>query len=90
MQGWYPKGPCAQIVDTLAPKYVYRDYLKAKVPIVSIVVPFWGYLLGSLIQNWLNQKTEIQLIYYLGTWTHRDMNRTPSNAEGGSVVGFRV
>ena len=25
-------------------------------PIVSIVVPFWGYLLGSLISNWLNQK----------------------------------
>ena len=24
--------------------------------IVSIVVPFWGYLIGSLIYNWLNQK----------------------------------
>ena len=26
------------------------------IPIVSIVVPFWGYLIGSLIYNWLNQK----------------------------------
>ena len=27
----YPKGPCKQIVDTLAPKYPNRDYFKAKV-----------------------------------------------------------
>ena len=27
----YPKGPCTQIVYTLAPKYLYRDYFKAKV-----------------------------------------------------------
>ena len=27
----YPKGPCTQIVDTLAPKYLCRDYFKAKV-----------------------------------------------------------
>ena len=26
-----PKGPCAQIVDTLAPRCLYRDYFKAKV-----------------------------------------------------------
>ena len=26
-----PKGPCTQIVYTLAPKYLYRDYFKAKV-----------------------------------------------------------
>ena len=26
-----PKGLCAQIVDTLASKYLYRDYIKAKV-----------------------------------------------------------
>ena len=26
-----PEGPCTQIVDTLAPKYPNRDYLKAKV-----------------------------------------------------------
>ena len=25
-------------------------------PIVSIVVPFWGYLIGSLLYIWLNQK----------------------------------
>ena len=27
----YPKGPCIQIVDALAPKYLYRDYFKAEV-----------------------------------------------------------
>ena len=26
-----PRGPCTQIVYTLAPKYLYRDYFKAKV-----------------------------------------------------------
>ena len=25
-------------------------------PVVSIVVPFWGYLIGSLLYIWLNQK----------------------------------
>ena len=25
-------------------------------PVVSIVVPFWGYLIGSLLYGWLNQK----------------------------------
>ena len=30
--------------------------LNPKIPIVSIVVPFWGYLIGPLIYNWLNQK----------------------------------
>ena len=27
----FPKGPCTQIVYPLAPKYLYRDYFKAKV-----------------------------------------------------------
>ena len=27
----YPKGPCAQIVNTLAPKYLCRDYFKSNV-----------------------------------------------------------
>ena len=27
----FPKGPCTQIVDTLALKYLYKDYIKAKV-----------------------------------------------------------
>ena len=26
-----PKGPCTQIVSTLALRYLYRDYIKAKV-----------------------------------------------------------
>ena len=25
-----PKGPCTQVVDTLLPKYLYRDYFMAK------------------------------------------------------------
>ena len=29
-------------------------------PRVSIVVPFWGYLSGSLIYKWLNRKKELQ------------------------------
>ena len=29
-------------------------------PIVSIVVPFGGYLIGSLLYIWLNQKKELQ------------------------------
>ena len=29
-------------------------------PIVSIVVPFWGYLLGSLIQKLVKPKKELQ------------------------------
>ena len=31
-------------------------YGQCRVPRVSIVVPFWGYLIESLIYNWLNQK----------------------------------
>ena len=26
----YPKGPCTQIVYTMAPNYLYRDYCKAE------------------------------------------------------------
>ena len=33
-----PKGPCAQIVDTLAPQCPNRDYFKAKVEIL-----FWAH-----------------------------------------------
>ena len=28
---YYPKGPCTQIVDTLAQKYLYGEYFKGKV-----------------------------------------------------------
>ena len=27
----FPKGPCTHIVYTLAPKYLYRDYIKDNV-----------------------------------------------------------
>ena len=34
--------------------------MRVQVPVVSIVVPFWGYLIGSLLCIWLNQKKELQ------------------------------
>ena len=39
----------------------YRDpFSHSLLPIVSIVVPFGGYLIGSLLYIWLNQKKELQ------------------------------
>ena len=35
----YPKGPCAQTEDTLAPKYLYRDYFKAKTHTICVHGP---------------------------------------------------
>ena len=32
---YFPKGPCTQIVDTLAPKYPNRDYFTAKVSTIG-------------------------------------------------------
>ena len=37
---WAPKGPCTQIVYTLAPKYLHRDYFKAKVRTIRAHRPF--------------------------------------------------
>ena len=37
-----PKGPCAQIVYTLAPKYPYRVYFKAKVYTIWVHGPLGG------------------------------------------------
>ena len=34
---------------------VWEVKVKA-LPVVSIVVPFWGYLIGSILYIWLNQK----------------------------------
>ena len=48
-------------VHPLHPKpYALHIYISLLLPIVSIVVPFWGYLIGSLIYNWLNQRKELQ------------------------------
>ena len=33
-----------------------RGSLRVTILVVSVVVPFLGYLLGSQIYNWLNQK----------------------------------
>ena len=35
----FPKGPCTHIVYTVAPKYLYRDYFKAKVCTVWVHGP---------------------------------------------------
>ena len=42
-----PKGPCTQIVDTLAPKYPNTDYFKAKVSTIWVHGPL-GYVRRSL------------------------------------------
>ena len=34
-----PMGPCTQIVYTLAPKYLYRDYIKANVSTIWVHGP---------------------------------------------------
>ena len=39
----FPKGPCTQIVYTLAPKYVYRDDIKANVSTIWVHGPL-GFL----------------------------------------------
>ena len=36
----FPKGPCTQIVYTLAPKYLYRDYFKDKEYTIWVHGPF--------------------------------------------------
>ena len=47
----YPMGPCNQIVYTLAPKYLYRDYLKANVYTVWVHGPLgrclWNLVFGG-------------------------------------------
>ena len=37
-----------------------RCLVNSVLPIVSIVVPFWGYLVKALVYTWLNQKRELQ------------------------------
>ena len=37
----HPEGPCTQIVYTLAPKYLYRDYIKAKVSTIWVHGPVY-------------------------------------------------
>ena len=37
--GLYPKGPGTQIVYTLVPKYLYREYFKAKVYLFGYMDP---------------------------------------------------
>ena len=36
----YPKGPCTQIVHTLAPKYLYGDSFKANIYLVGYMDPY--------------------------------------------------
>ena len=37
-------GPCAQMVYTLAPKYLYRDYIKANVYTIWVHGPLGVYM----------------------------------------------
>ena len=52
-----PKGPCAQIVYTLAPKHLYGDYFKAKYIRPNIYIYIYIYItwahrpLGQEIRN---------------------------------------
>ena len=46
-----PKGPCTQIVYTLALKYLYRDYIKAKVYTIWVHGPLGAELLGQGMSN---------------------------------------
>ena len=56
-----PKGPCTQIVYTLAPKYLYRDYFKAKLCTIRVHGP-----LGKVpTQTPLQGKS----LHCVGTWT---------------------
>ena len=58
--GAFPEGPCTEIVYTLAPKYLYRDYFKAKVYTIWVHGPL-GFgsdpglngLLEDCVPRWL-------------------------------------
>ena len=47
---------CARLDGTALLELLLLPRLLVILPVVSIVVPFLGYLIGSLIYNWLNQK----------------------------------
>ena len=44
----FPAVPSPKLAPTVCPWH--------EIPIVSTVVPFWGYLLGSLKKKWLSQR----------------------------------
>ena len=55
----YPKGPCTQIVYTLALKYLYRDYIKANVytiwvhgPLGVVFKVVGGHARACLLKVW--------------------------------------
>ena len=51
----HPKGPCTQIVYTFAPKYLNRDYCKAKVYTIWVHGPLGSgcmiYGVGSAVES---------------------------------------
>ena len=54
----YPESPCTQIVYTLGPMYLYREYFKAKVYTIRVHGPLGiaavgqGHLTRIRIQDW--------------------------------------
>ena len=74
-----PKGPCTQIVDTLAPKYPNRDYFKAKVYTIWVHGP-----LGRAFGERGSQDVELGVIPVLCAkaapcnLNHRTLNKSRS------------
>ena len=63
----YPKGPCTQRGYTLAPKYLYRDYSKAKVCTIWVHGPLGlGFRVWSLRLLWLREALRRDLVQKLG------------------------
>ena len=58
----HSKGPCTQIVYTLAPKYLYRDYFKAKVSTIWVHGPFGKVLIGFKVKG-LGLRVETPLTF---------------------------
>ena len=54
----FPKGPCTQTVYTVAPRYLYRDYFKAKVyTTIWVRGPLGMSCLGQLFSACHERKT---------------------------------
>ena len=47
----------------------YGAWTLGPLPVVSFVVPFWGYLIGSLLYIWLNQKRNYNGDYRYSIWS---------------------
>ena len=64
---------------------VWEVKVKA-LPVVSIVVPFWGYLIGSILYIWLNQKGTTMESIGIGCWGESLRRISPTFAETSTVL----